>query len=84
MNEVKGTFVNSKKRKIVKEENSVEYCSRRERKEREREDGDLEIGDREEGKREGLHPRIEFPAGPSIQTTYSISKLTANLYPRDL
>ena len=38
MNEVKGTFVNSKKRKIVKEENSVEYCSRRERKERERED----------------------------------------------
>ena len=89
MNEVKGTFVNSKKRKIVKEENSVEYCSRRERKERERkererEDRDLEIGDREEGKREGLHPRIEFPAGPSIQTTYSISKLTANLYPRDL
>ena len=84
MNEVKGTFVNSKKRKIVKEENSVEYCSRRERKEREREDEDLEIGNREEGKREGLHPRIEFPAGPSIQTTYSISKLTANLYPRDL
>ena len=79
MNEVKGTFVNSKKRKIVKEENFVEYCSRRERKEREREDRDLEIGDREEGKREGLHPRIEFPAGPSIQTTYSISKLTANL-----